>query len=47
MRKVVKNEGFKGLYKGLWISSLGQIPYLGISFLSFDLLKNNLNNEPN
>jgi hypothetical protein len=36
---VVRTEGFLGLYRGSYPTIIGVIPYSGISFLSFGVLK--------
>ena len=39
-KMIVRNEGFFGLYKGLFASLIGITPYIGFNMASFDLLKN-------
>ena len=47
LKTMVKNEGFKGLYRGYFLSTLGLAPYLGIAFTAYDTLKNYLPRKEN
>jgi solute carrier family 25 phosphate transporter 23/24/25/41 len=38
-RKVIKQEGFFALYRGLWPSLVGVVPYVGIDFAVYEHLK--------
>jgi len=39
MSQIVKNEGFYALYKGLWPSIIGVVPYVGLDFAVYETLK--------
>ncbi|CAK94341.1 unnamed protein product (macronuclear) [Paramecium tetraurelia] len=39
LKKTLKTQGFSALYQGFILSSCGTVPYLGISFLVHDQLK--------
>lgn len=43
---VVKTEGFRGLYSGLTPTVLGAIPYEGVKFGVYDLIKSNVHRMP-
>ncbi|EFA84007.1 EF-hand domain-containing protein [Heterostelium album PN500] len=38
-RKIVAEEGYRGLYKGLFTSALGVAPYVAINFTTYETLK--------
>ena len=42
MSQIVANEGFTGLYRGLWISLWVTIPTFGISFSVYGTVKENI-----
>eukprot|EP00027_Filamoeba_sp_ATCC50430_P009803 CAMPEP_0168560138 /NCGR_PEP_ID=MMETSP0413-20121227/10898_1 /TAXON_ID=136452 /ORGANISM="Filamoeba nolandi, Strain NC-AS-23-1" /LENGTH=187 /DNA_ID=CAMNT_0008591415 /DNA_START=448 /DNA_END=1011 /DNA_ORIENTATION=+ len=39
IRDIIVHEGFRGLYKGMWPTLMGIIPYAGVNFASFEFLK--------
>eukprot|EP01090_Pellita_catalonica_P007134 TRINITY_DN17747_c0_g1_i1.p1 TRINITY_DN17747_c0_g1~~TRINITY_DN17747_c0_g1_i1.p1 ORF type:complete len:392 (-),score=50.22 TRINITY_DN17747_c0_g1_i1:98-1108(-) len=39
LRSVIRKEGFIALYRGLWPSILGVVPYVGIDFAAYETLK--------
>jgi solute carrier family 25 phosphate transporter 23/24/25/41 len=43
---VLRNEGFLGLYRGLWPSILGVVPYVGLDFAVYDTLKKYMPRNP-
>ncbi len=43
--KTYKNNGVNGLYRGWIISSIGMIPYQGITFLTYKYLDDKINTE--
>ena len=47
LRYTVKNQGVKSLYNGWLISSIGMIPYQGITFSTFNYVKNRYNPDNN
>jgi len=44
IKKSYKRSGIKGFYKGNVLYTLGQIPYQGTNFLTYEYLKNNYEN---
>eukprot|EP01132_Coremiostelium_polycephalum_P002091 gene2091-2578_t len=38
-KKIVKEEGYRGLYKGLFTSAMGVAPYVAINFTTYESLK--------
>jgi solute carrier family 25 phosphate transporter 23/24/25/41 len=43
----VREQGVKGLYKGLLVSSAGIAPFIGIKLTSFDILKSRFSPDRN
>jgi solute carrier family 25 phosphate transporter 23/24/25/41 len=41
----IKSEGFRGFYKGMTLTLIGAIPYEGIKFAAYDLLKRAYNSN--
>ena len=39
MVKVTRSDGFFALYKGLWPSIVGVVPYVGMDFATYETLK--------
>ena len=40
IRTILKNDGFKGLYRGLWPNLLKVAPSIGVSFLTYESVRN-------
>jgi len=43
---IVKQNGVFGLYRGLWPSILGVVPYVGVDFAVYDTLKRKIPKRP-
>jgi hypothetical protein len=37
--KIIKNEGYQGLYKGVWATFWRDVPGLGLYFFSYEYFK--------
>ena len=46
LKTVIRTEGIHGLYRGLWPSILGVVPYVGVDFAVFDTLKKYMPRNP-
>src|SRR6185312_14430675 len=42
LRTVIKQQGVKGVYKGLWPSLVGVFPYIGVDFAVYETLRGHL-----
>ena len=40
---IIKNEGYRGLYKGFWATLLRDMPGLGFYFFTYEYLKKKFN----
>jgi hypothetical protein len=43
--KIIKNEGFKGLYKGFWPTFIREVPGWGSYFYAYEALKDILKDK--
>ena len=39
IRTILRNDGFRGLYRGLWPNLLKVAPSIGVSFLTYETVR--------